>query len=168
MVTKSQEFLRNFRISEKFWGILWGKIPGNFFGISQTESQNCDPTKIYHLRDQFWGIFREFPRNQLQKKILEKFLGNSSKKVTTVVESGEITHFCYLGTYKKCASNLQKLCIRPTKVYIQPTIDGTIWPTKSVHPTYKKCISYLQKMYIEPKKSVHPTYKKCTFDLWKL
>jgi len=29
--------------------------------------------------------------------ILEKFLGNSSKKVTTVGESGEIPHFCYLG-----------------------------------------------------------------------
>jgi len=30
--------------------------------------------------------------------ILEKFLGNSSKKVNTVGESGEIPHFCfYLG-----------------------------------------------------------------------
>jgi len=29
--------------------------------------------------------------------ILEKFLGNSLKKVTTVGESGEIPHFCYLG-----------------------------------------------------------------------
>ena len=29
--------------------------------------------------------------------ILEKFLGNSSKKVTKVGESGEIPHFCYLG-----------------------------------------------------------------------
>jgi len=28
--------------------------------------------------------------------ILEKFLGNSSKKVTTVEESGEVPHFCYL------------------------------------------------------------------------
>ena len=170
-MTKSQEFLRNFRIPEKFWGILWWKIPGNFFVISQ----NCDPTKIYHLRDQFWGIFREFPRNQLQKRILEKFLGNSSKKVTTVGESGEITHFCYLGTYKKCASELQKLCIRPTKS-VHPTYNW--W----YHLTYKKCtsdlqkvyiwptksLSDLQKVYIEPKKSVHLTCKKCTFDLWKL
>jgi len=30
--------------------------------------------------------------------ILEKFLGNSSKKVTTIGESGEIPHFGYLGT----------------------------------------------------------------------
>jgi len=29
--------------------------------------------------------------------IPEKFLGNSLKKVTTVEESGEIPHFCYLG-----------------------------------------------------------------------
>ena len=29
--------------------------------------------------------------------ILQKFLGNSSKKVTTVGESGEIPYFCYLG-----------------------------------------------------------------------
>ena len=33
--------------------------------------------------------------------ILEKFLGNSSKKVTTVGESGEIPHFCYLGIIKQ-------------------------------------------------------------------
>ena len=31
--------------------------------------------------------------------ILEKFLGNSLKKVTTVGESGEIPHFCYLGYF---------------------------------------------------------------------
>ena len=30
--------------------------------------------------------------------ILENFLENSSKKVTTVGESGEIPHFCYLGS----------------------------------------------------------------------
>ena len=30
--------------------------------------------------------------------ILEKFLGNSLKKVPTVGESGEIPHFCYLGS----------------------------------------------------------------------
>ena len=28
--------------------------------------------------------------------ILEKFLGNSSKKVTMIGESGEIPHFCFL------------------------------------------------------------------------
>jgi len=36
--------------------------------------------------------------------ILEKFLGNSLKKVTTVGESGEIPHFCYLGL------SMQKNC----------------------------------------------------------
>ena len=83
----------------------------NFSGISreyfrrisqeflETESQNCDPTKISNLGDQFYGISREFPKNQLQEMILKKFLGNSSKKVTTVGESGEIPHFCYLGIY---------------------------------------------------------------------
>ena len=65
--------------------------------LLETESQNCDPTKISHLGNQFWGISQEFPRNQLQEMILEKFLGNSLKKVTTVGESGEIPHFCYLG-----------------------------------------------------------------------
>ena len=107
-------------------------------------SWNCDPPKISHFWDQFWGIFREFPKNQLQERILEKFLGNSSKKVTTVGESGEITHFCYLGTYKKCASDLQKLCIQPTK-RVHPTYN---W---CYHLTYKKCTSDLQKVYIWPK-----------------
>ena len=31
--------------------------------------------------------------------ILEKFLGNFLKKVTTVGESGEIPHSCYLGRF---------------------------------------------------------------------
>ena len=90
-MTKSLEFLKNF----------WRIIPEKFRRISQeileTESQNCDPTKISHLGDQFRGISREFPRNQLQDMILEKFLGNSWKEVTTAGESGEIPPFCYLG-----------------------------------------------------------------------
>ena len=64
--------------------IIW------FSGISQeflkTGSQNCDPTKFYHLGDQFWGISLELPRNQLQEMILEKFLRNSLMKVTKVGE----------------------------------------------------------------------------------
>ena len=63
----------------------------------EAESQNCDPPKISYLWDQFWGISREFLRSQLQNMILEKFLGNSTKKVTTFGESGKIPHFCYLG-----------------------------------------------------------------------
>ena len=82
-MTKSLEFLKNF----------WRIIPEKFRRISQeileTESQNCDPTKISHLGDQFCGISGEFPRNQSQEMILEKFLG----------KSGEIPHFCYLVYY---------------------------------------------------------------------
>ena len=56
-MTKSLEFLKNF----------WRIIPEKFRRISQeileTESQNCDPTKISHLGDQFWGISQDFPRN---------------------------------------------------------------------------------------------------------
>ena len=140
MVTKSQEFqdsreiLRN--SGEKFLG-----ISSKFL---ETESQTCDPTKICHLRDQFWEIFREFPRNQLQERILEKFLRNSSKKVTMVGDSAEITHFYYLGTYTKCTFNLQLMAPSDLqKVYIRPT--------KSVHSTYENCKSDLQKVYIRPK-----------------
>ena len=67
-----------------------GTIPKIFSRVSQefleTGSQNCDLKKIFHLGDQFWGISREFPRDQLQEMIPEKFLRNSSKKVTTVGE----------------------------------------------------------------------------------
>ena len=82
------------------------------------------------------GEFSRISEESVKKRILKKFIGNSSKKVTTVGEAGEIIHFCYLGTYKKCASDLQKLCIRPTK---------------SVNPTYNWWC--------------HLTYKKCTYDL---
>ena len=47
-------------------------------------------------------------------------------------------------TYKSCVSDLQKLCIRLTKV---------------VHPIYKSCASDLQKFFIRPTKVVHLTYK---------
>ena len=50
----------------------------NFRRISQeileTESQNCDSTKISHLWDQFWGITREFPR-------IESVTGNDSREI---------------------------------------------------------------------------------------
>ena len=84
------------RNSEKFCGEKFWRISQD---ILEIESQNCDPTKISHLGDQFWGISREFPRNQLQEMILEKFLGNFSKEVTTAGESWEIPHFCYLGNF---------------------------------------------------------------------
>ena len=42
---------------------------------------------------------------ELQEMIFDKFLGNSSNKVTTVGESGEIPHFCYLLSPAKCESD---------------------------------------------------------------
>ena len=98
--TNSREFLRNFsKLGLKTVILQKSLILGtNSREFLETESKNCDPTKIFHLRDQFWGISREFPRNQLQEMILEKFLGNSLKKATTVGESGESPHFCYLGS----------------------------------------------------------------------
>ena len=74
----SWEILRNFlrKIQEKFSGIsinlyfyliplkicklgdqvlkISQEFPENFSEISETEFQNCDPTKISHLGDQFW------------------------------------------------------------------------------------------------------------------
>ena len=47
-------------------------------------------------------------------------------------------------TYKKCASDLQNLCIRPTKV---------------LHPTYKSSASDLQKLCIRPTTGLHPTQR---------
>jgi len=96
------------RNSEKFCGEKFLGISPDFL---ETESQNCDPTKISHLRDQFWGCSREFPRNQLQERILKKFLRNSSKKVNTVGESVEIPHFCYnwvLNLYKFVKKSFNK------------------------------------------------------------
>ena len=80
-----------------------------FQSISQefleNESQNCDPTKISNLGDQFWGISREFPRNQLQEMILEKFLGNSSKKVTTeLLNLGKFLTFVTHGPYRDAST----------------------------------------------------------------
>ena len=75
MVTKSKEFLRNFSklnlktvIPQK--SLILGTNSGEFLKICQ-------------------GI-------SYRNMILEKFLGNSSKKVTMVGESGKIPHFCYL------------------------------------------------------------------------
>ena len=42
---------------------------------------------------------REFLENFRGISYKKWFLGNSLKKVTTVGESGEIPHFCYLGSY---------------------------------------------------------------------
>ena len=65
-------------------------------------------------------------------------------------------------TQKKCASELQNLCIRPTKV-VYPTYKiMCIRLTKSVHLTYKiykSCSSSdIQNLCIRPAKSVHPIY----------
>ena len=49
-------------------------------------------------------------------------------------------------TYKKCASDVEKVCIRRRN---------------SVHRKYEKCASDLRKVCIRSTKSVHPTYKVC-------
>jgi len=83
MVVKSIEFLRNFsKLSLKT------VIPQKFLG------------------DQFRGFSWECHKNQLQEMILEKFLRNSSKKFTTVGESGKIPHLYYLGYFLFSISNL--------------------------------------------------------------
>ena len=67
------------------------------------------------------GEFSRISEESVKKRILKKFIGNSSKKVTTVGEAGEIIHFCHMYTksvhmtYKKCVSNLQKVYIEPKK-----------------------------------------------------
>ena len=75
LINSPKNFSRNSgelfrRIFEEFCGEKFQRIPQE---ILETESQNCDSTKISHLGDQLWGISREFPRNQLQEMILEKF-----------------------------------------------------------------------------------------------
>ena len=157
MVTKSQEFLRNFRIpknSEEFCG---EKFLGIYSEFLETEPQNCDPTNIYHLRDQFWGIFENFRGISYRKGFSRNSLGILPKKSPQFENLGKLLTFVTWEliksvhlTYRSCAYDLQK-------VYIQPTIDGTIWTTKSVHPTYKKCTYDLQKVYIRPTKSVYRT-----------
>ena len=83
-------------------GALLGNILTIVYWATQvTESQNCDPTQIPHFGDQFWGISQEYPRKQLLERILEKFLRNPFKKITTVGESGEFPHFHYLGWVDK-------------------------------------------------------------------
>jgi len=71
-------------------GQSFGENPRNFSKLSL----KTDSPKISHLGDQFLGISEEFLRNKLQVMILVKVLGNSSRKVTIVGESGEIAHYC--------------------------------------------------------------------------
>ena len=75
----------------EFRGEKFQRISQEFL---ETESQNCDPTKISHLS---WG---PIPGN-FSRISEESVTGNDSRevprKVTTVGESGEIPHFCYLG-----------------------------------------------------------------------
>ena len=54
-------------------------------------------------------------------------------------------------TYKSCAFDLQKLCIRPKKV-VHPTY-------KSFSPDLQNCASDLQKLCIRSTKGLHPTYR---------
>ena len=83
-------------------------------------------------------------------KINRRVGGGGVQKSALKLSSPNLTP--YIG--KSCASNLKKLCIRPTK---------------SVHPTYKSCsasdlrklcIRPTKELYIRPTKVVHPTYVK--------
>ena len=168
----SREILRNF-VGENSWEFLQ-----NF---SKLSLKTVIPQKSIILGTTSGEFFENI--RGISYRILEKFLKILQKKSPRLENLGKLLTFVTWEliksvhlTYRSCAYDLQK-------VYIQPTIDGTIWPTKSVHPTYKKCTYDLRKVYIRPtksvyltykkctsnlKKSVHPTYKKCTFDLWKL
>ena len=81
--------------------------------------------------------------------ILEKFLGNSLKKVTTVGESGEIPHFCYLGRVQGRLGHLGKgpeewsvglvLALRGEQNWFEPyTCRGVIKVVKVVNKLCKE------------------------------
>ena len=72
------------------------------------------------------------------------------KCVHQTYEMCEAFHIVRHLTYKMCASDLQKLCIRPIKV-VHPTY------TKVVHQTYKSCASDLYVVYSTYKR-FDPTY----------
>jgi len=78
---------------------VFGEIEEFLRNFSKNESQNCDSPKVSHLGDQLWGISREFPRNQLQEMIVEKFLGNSSKKSPHLENLGKFPTFDTLGAF---------------------------------------------------------------------
>ena len=98
-------------------------------------------------------------------KINRRVGGVGVQKSALILSSPNLTP--YIG--KSCASNLKKLCIRPTKS-VHPT-----YKSCSAHPTYESCASDLRKnctsdlrklciqptlkLCIRPMKVVHPTYE---------
>jgi len=91
-VKMSTEIPRNF--SKQFRGISCNPFRGishnpiqgishnPIQGISCNQFQGISCYQFWRIWDQFRRISQDFPRNQSQKLVLEKFLGNSSKKVT--------------------------------------------------------------------------------------
>ena len=82
MVTKTYEFLRNFRrsIPEKFSGISEGKILEKFSGISRTFFYYWIPLKIRKHGDQVPRISQEF-LEKYSGEILRNFLGWNSGEI---------------------------------------------------------------------------------------
>ena len=137
------------RNSEEFCG-------EKFLGISpeflETESQNCDPTKISHLvgtnsgefLKNFWGIsYRKlFSRNSLE--ILQK-------KSSWLENLGINPHFCYLGlytfaliliTFKVRISLYHDVSLSLSNLYLD------LWDPNLTSLVYW-LIFHLEKLYIE-------------------
>ena len=81
LVTKSWEFLRNFRrnVPETFLGISWEKFQRNSQDIFKTKSHFQFPKQSGKLVTKFWEFLRNFWRN-----IYEKFSGISWGKNTSL------------------------------------------------------------------------------------
>ena len=124
MVTKSQEFLRNFQILEKFWGILRGKIPGNFFRISRNWVSKLWSHKNPYSKGPILGNFSRISEDSVTGKESWEILPKKSprlenlRKLLTFV-TWELIKSVHL-TYGSCAYDLQKVYIEPKKVYIEP------------------------------------------------
>ena len=74
----------------KFQGISLYKFRGISHNpiqeISSNQFQGISCYQLWRIGDQFRRISQEFPGNQSQKPVIEKFPGNSSKQVTKTGE----------------------------------------------------------------------------------
>ena len=81
------------RISQEFPENIFGEILRNFVGKNSGEClRNFSKMSLKTVIPQ-----KSLILGTNSREFLEKFLGNSLKKVTMVGDSGEIPHFCYLG-----------------------------------------------------------------------
>ena len=83
-------------------------IPKNFSRISRNWVSKLWSPKILSSLGPIMGNFSRISLESVTEMILEKFLRNSSKKVTTFRESREIRHFCYLGRVLKVPYRLSE------------------------------------------------------------